>query len=113
MKNYVVVTEYEGETFMSIKTEKELAERWEYCDIACVDEPIKAWEYIDGKMTEVDVDKIAHEYLNDRAEMQKEYEEYTEYVNEYGHEPCNDFYEDQDSLEMGFDPYMGCYSDDC
>ena len=24
-----------------------------------------------------------------------------------------DFYEDWDNLEMGFDPYMGCYSDDC
>ena len=22
-------------------------------------------------------------------------------------------YENQDALEMGFDPYMGCYSDDC
>lgn len=24
-----------------------------------------------------------------------------------------DFEEDWDNLEMGFDPYMGCYSDDC
>lgn len=28
-------------------------------------------------------------------------------------EPTCDFYEDWDNLEMGFDPYMGCYSDDC
>lgn len=27
--------------------------------------------------------------------------------------PEGDFYEDWDNLEMGFDPYMGCYSDDC
>ena len=27
--------------------------------------------------------------------------------------PEDDFYEDWDNLEMGFDPYMGCYSDDC
>ena len=27
--------------------------------------------------------------------------------------PEDDYYEDQDHLEMGFDPYMGCYSDDC
>ena len=27
--------------------------------------------------------------------------------------PEIDWYEDQDNLEMGFDPYMGCYSDDC
>ena len=25
----------------------------------------------------------------------------------------DDYYEDWDNLEMGFDPYMGCYSDDC
>ena len=27
--------------------------------------------------------------------------------------PEGDFCEDWDNLEMGFDPYMGCYSDDC
>ena len=25
----------------------------------------------------------------------------------------SDYYEDWDNLECGFDPYMGCYSDDC
>lgn len=23
------------------------------------------------------------------------------------------YYEDDESLEVGFDPYLGCYSDDC
>ncbi len=30
--------------------------------------------------------------------------------------PCeeeNDYYEDDDGLECGFDPYAGCYTDDC
>lgn len=30
--------------------------------------------------------------------------------------PCeeeNDYYEDDDDLECGFDPYCGCYTDDC
>ena len=30
--------------------------------------------------------------------------------------PCeyeDDYYEDDDDLECGFDPYMGCYTDDC
>ena len=27
--------------------------------------------------------------------------------------PESDYYEDWDNLEMGFNPYMGCYSDDC
>ena len=25
----------------------------------------------------------------------------------------SDYYEDWDNLEMGFDPYMGCYTNDC
>ena len=25
----------------------------------------------------------------------------------------DDYYEDWDNLEMGFDPYAGCYTDDC
>jgi hypothetical protein len=25
----------------------------------------------------------------------------------------DDYYEDWDRYEVGFDPYMGCYSDDC
>lgn len=27
--------------------------------------------------------------------------------------PESDYYEDWDNLELGFDPYMGCYTDDC
>ena len=27
--------------------------------------------------------------------------------------PEDDYCENWDKLEMGFDPYMGCYSDDC
>lgn len=48
-------------------------------------------------------------------------EELTEMVNrsaeiadeDEGIYPDDDYYEDWDNLEMGFDPYMGCYSDDC
>lgn len=41
---------------------------------------------------------------NDEAEMQ----DLAEYLRgDY------DYYEDWDNLEMGFGPYMGCYSDDC
>ena len=32
---------------------------------------------------------------------------------DYDDYPEDDYYEDWDNLEMGFDPYMGCYSDDC
>lgn len=27
--------------------------------------------------------------------------------------PDSDYYEDWDNYEMGFDPYAGCYTDDC
>lgn len=27
--------------------------------------------------------------------------------------PDSDYYEDWDNLECGFDPYAGCYTDDC
>lgn len=43
-------------------------------------------------------------------------EDFAEYVNgDYDCDECpiDDYYEDWDNLEMGFDPYMGCYSDDC
>lgn len=48
-------------------------------------------------------------------------EELTEMVNRFdrihdeddGFDLDDDYYESWDNLEMGFDPYMGCYSDDC
>lgn len=41
--------------------------------------------------------------------------DYEEIYDEFEDEdyPEDDYYEDWDNLEMGFDPYMGCYSDDC
>ena len=46
-----------------------------------------------------------------REEITKmDYEDFEEYEIDY---PEDDYYEDWDNLEMGFDPYMGCYSDDC
>lgn len=40
--------------------------------------------------------------------------QYEDYEDEEEEEyPDDYYYEDDDNLEMGFDPYMGCYSDDC
>lgn len=36
-----------------------------------------------------------------------------ELTEDYDYADTYDYYEDWDNLEMGFDPYMGCYSDDC
>ena len=43
-------------------------------------------------------------------ELDMMYEDADTWEEDY---PEGDFYEDWDNLEMGFDPYMGCYSDDC
>lgn len=40
-----------------------------------------------------------------------DYEEIFE--EEYEEDFESDFYEDWDNLECGFDPYAGCYTDDC
>ncbi len=86
MKKYVVITTIEGEHDMHIKTEKELAELWENNQIAGYIDDISAYDYIDGKMTKVSVYDIATAYLSEREAIQREYEEYTEYVNEYGYD---------------------------
>lgn len=39
-----------------------------------------------------------------------DYEDFEEYEIDYLED---NFYEDWDNLEMGFDPYLGCYTDDC
>ncbi len=43
-------------------------------------------------------------------ELDMMYEDACAWEEDY---PEDDYYEDWDNLEMGFDPYMGCYSDDC
>jgi len=43
-------------------------------------------------------------------ELDMMYEDARAWEEDY---PEDDYYEDWDNLEMGFDPYMGCYSDDC
>lgn len=41
-------------------------------------------------------------------------EEYEIYYEELEDDyDFSDYYEDWDNLEMGFDPYAGCYTDDC
>ena len=109
MEQYVVMTELDGEQFMSIKNERELAHLWRDDNEAGVYDRIRAWRFVDDQFKPVNVYELACEVLRDEHEMEQEYEDYCETVNEYGY----DYYEDQDQLEMGFNPYMGCYDDDC
>ena len=110
MENYFVVTIFEGEEYGHVMTESELAHRWETEDIAGIGEEIRAWSYSKEQgMQEIDVYETVQAYLKGEREQEQEYRDYCETVNEYGY----DYYENQDNLEIGFDPYAGCYTDDC
>ena len=76
MKKYVVITELDGEKDMTIETEKRLAELWETDQNCGIYDSIKAYEYINGKMTEVNVYGIAQAWLSDRDAIEKEYRDY-------------------------------------
>ena len=91
MKKYIVIIKIDGETDMVIKNEKELAELWETDNECGIYDSIEAYDYINGKMTQVNVYDIACAYINEREEMRREYEEYTEYVNEYGYDYVDNF----------------------
>ena len=57
---------------------------------------------------EQDTQSLSEEELNEMVDLCGAIED-----EEEGIYPDDDYYEDWDNLEMGFDPYMGCYSDDC
>lgn len=86
MEKYVVLTKVDGEYDLSIKNERELAELWESDNESGYLDELKAYQYINGKMTEVDVENIATNYLRNWEEMQREYEDYCETVREYGYD---------------------------
>ena len=109
MEKYVVITKVDGEIGLAIKNTRELAELWEEDNECGYLEELKAFQYIDGKMEAVNVYEIAHAWFKERDEVEEEYRDYCETVEEYGY----DYYEDQDQLEMGFNPYMGTYDYDC
>ena len=96
MDKYFVVTvirEFEDGPFYSVKNTKELAELWQCNDDTGAYDEIIAYKYdVDnGEMVKVNVYDIASAYLSEREEMQREYEEYTETVNEYGYDYVPDY----------------------
>ena len=109
MKNYFVITIIDGEQYESVKNTRELANLWDENQECGYISDIIAYAYENGQMVKQNVYEIATAYLREQREIQQEYEDYCETVREYGY----DYYEDQDQLEMGFNPYMGCYDDDC
>ena len=126
MKQYFVITKDGEDIYYSVKTEKELAELWDMNDECGYLDEIIAYTYDAEKrqMEQVNVYDIACAYLNERRAIQEEYEEYTEYVNEYGYDYRDEMPEDDDEdgipdepcmddLEMGFNPYIGTYDYDC
>ena len=107
---YVVYTRYDDEEELSTMSLRTLAEIWETDQLAGIYNDIRAFTYdAEAGFTQVDVSELASKYLAECKAIQDEYEEYCETVNEYGY----GYYENQDMLEMGFNPYSGSYDDDC
>ena len=97
-----------GDECYSIETTESLADMLETdAEAGCIDD-ITVYDPQAG-MKVVNAYEATKEYREQKAAMQAEYEEYCETVNEYGY----GYYENQDMLEMGFNPYMGSYDDDC
>lgn len=108
MKEYFVICKIDGDECYSIETTESLADMLETDNEAgCIDD-ITVYDPQAG-MKKVDAYEVTKEYREQKAAMQAEYEEYCETVNEYGY----GYYENQDMLEMGFNPYTGSYDDDC
>ena len=59
------------------------------------------------------LDAMFYETLDfDDDEVMQEWAEY--FRGDYDDDvPTDMWYEDDDALQMGFDPYLGCYTDDC
>ena len=111
-KEFFVITVIDGEQSVHTMSVRELAELWEQDNISggYIDEIIAyRFNLNTHEMEKVNVYETAQEFLKGQREIEQEYRDYCETVNEYGY----DYYDNPDNLEMGFDPYMGTYSDDC
>lgn len=64
----------------------------------------------DDEMMDAFVEETRDYY--DEAEMQ-DLAEYLRGDYDCDEDPESDYYEDWDRYEVGFDPYLGCYTDDC
>lgn len=111
MKEYFVITFIDGEQTNRVMSEHELAHLWQDDEDAGYIDVLLAYRFNaeTSKMEQVNVYEVATNYLKGEREVQQEYEDYCETVNEYGY----DYYDNPDNLEMGVDPYAGCYTDDC
>ena len=87
MKSYLVQIEFDGEMSSRMMTERELADHWETDDIAGIGYKYFAFD-VDtfGKAVPVDVYEIVQAVLADKREMEREYRDYCEAVNEYGYD---------------------------
>lgn len=110
-KEFFVITVLDGEQEVKTMSVRELAELWRDDNEAGYLDEIIAYRFNlnTHEMEKVNVYDVATKFLRDQEEIQREYEDYCETVNEYGY----DYYDNPDNLEMGFDHYMGSYSDDC
>ena len=84
MKEYFVKVFVDGDMSCSVENVKELSELWENNNECGYLDSIIAYD--PDTMKEVNVYDIAKAYISIRDERQREYEEYCEYINEYGYD---------------------------
>lgn len=87
MKSYLVQIKFDGEVTSRMMTERELADHWETDDIAGIGCEYKAYD-VDtfGQVTPINVYDTVQEILKGKREMEQEYRDYCEAVNEYGYD---------------------------
>ena len=87
MKSYLVQITLDGESTSRMMTERELADRWEEDDLAGIGCEFAAFD-VDtfGQVTPINVYDTVQEILKDKREMEQEYRDYCDAVNEYGYD---------------------------
>ena len=93
MKSYLVQIMLDGEVTSKMMTERELAEHWETEDLAGCGFVYSAFD-VDtfGVATPINVYETAQRVLEEKREIDQEFWDYCEAVNEYG-------YDGADSME--------------
>ena len=95
MKKYLVQIRFDGEISSSVMSERELADLWEQDDISGIGYEFAAFD-VDtfGEPIKINVYKTVQKILREKREIEQEYRDYCEAVNEYGYDfEIRDFFD--------------------
>lgn len=82
-KQYLLKTRIEGEIYASIKTAREIADRYEDDQIAGIYDTMEVYD-IEGEPTKISLLDLVSPILEHKHWMEQEYRDYCDAVNEYG-----------------------------